>query len=81
MPFRAALALVSVPADFLRLLVVGCAEPFVSSLLSSLLSLLLSSALPLSPLPLALESSSSLRSSSDEDILVRAAAGCRHLPY
>jgi len=66
MPPRAALALGS-GLDFLRLLAAGAVSSG-ASLLSLLL--LLSSSLPLSPLPLALElSSSSLKSSSDEDIL------------
>ena len=72
MPPRAALALGSV-LDFLRLLAAGAVSSGASLLspLLLLLLLLLSSSLPLAPLPLALElSSSSLKSSSDEDILV-----------
>ncbi len=67
MPSRAALAPGSV-LDFLRLLAAGAVSFGSSSLLSLLL---LPSVLPLSPLPLPLElSSSSLKSSSEEDILV-----------
>ena len=70
MPPRAALTLGSV-LDFLRLLAAGAVSSGASLLSPLLLLLLLSSSLPLSPLPLALElSSSSLKSSSDEDILV-----------
>ena len=66
MPPPRALALPSVLADFLRLL---AALAGAASSVSSLLSLLLSSELPLSPLALEL-SSSSLKSSEEEDILV-----------